>query len=66
MKMLGRLGWRGQCSCCNGPKDQKSIRAEEKRDWKREIQLEKARVSPIVRAHMANVVVGGTAIRSSP
>ena len=29
-KMLGRLGWRGQCSCCNGPKDTKAIRAEEK------------------------------------
>lgn len=31
--MLGRLGWRGQCSCCNGPKDTKAIRAEEKRGW---------------------------------
>ena len=29
-KMLGRLGWRGQCSCCNGPKPKKAIRAEEK------------------------------------
>lgn len=29
-KLLGRLGWRGQCSCCNGPKDVKAVRAEEK------------------------------------
>lgn len=35
-KMLGRLGWRGQCSCCNGPKDPKAIRAEEKRNWRKE------------------------------
>lgn len=36
MKLLGRLGWRGQCSCCNGPQDRKAIRAEETRDWRRE------------------------------
>lgn len=34
-KMLGRLGWRGQCSCCNGPKDVKAIRAEEKVQFRR-------------------------------
>lgn len=39
MKMLGRLGWRGQCSCCNGPKPKKSIRAEEKRHWRRELRV---------------------------
>lgn len=32
-KMLGRLGWHGQCSCCNGPGWEK--RAEE-REWRRE------------------------------
>lgn len=37
--MLGRLGWRGQCSCCNGPKDPKAVRAEEKRRWQREVGL---------------------------
>jgi hypothetical protein len=35
-KMLGKLGWRGQCSCCNGPKDKKAIRREEKRLWQKE------------------------------
>lgn len=30
MKMLGKLGWRRQCSCCNYPKDNKAIRKEEK------------------------------------
>lgn len=35
-KMLGRLGWRGQCSCCNGLKGKKAIRAEEKRRWRRD------------------------------
>jgi hypothetical protein len=29
-KMLGKLGWRGQCSCCNAPKDKKAIKQEEK------------------------------------
>ena len=37
VKMLGRLGWRGQCSCCNGPRGKKAIRAEEKRHWRREV-----------------------------
>lgn len=36
MKMLGKLGWRGQCSCCNGPRSKKAIRAEEKRRWRAE------------------------------
>ncbi len=34
-KLLGRLGWHGQCSCCNGPKPRKSVRAEEKLAWRR-------------------------------
>ena len=38
--MLGRLGWRGQCSCCNGPKAPKAIRSEEKRWWQREAAAE--------------------------
>ena len=32
-RMLGRLGWHGQCSCCNGPADDA---ARECRDWQRE------------------------------
>jgi len=39
MKMLGRLGWKGQCSCCNGPK---WVKAEEKRQWRAEAELEQA------------------------
>lgn len=34
--MLGRLGWRGQCSCCNAPRDKRSVRFEEKRQWQAE------------------------------
>jgi hypothetical protein len=34
MKMLGRLGWRGQCSCCNGPRSKRQLKAEEKRRWR--------------------------------
>lgn len=32
-RMLGRLGWHGQCACCNGPACDK--RAED-RAWRRE------------------------------
>ena len=39
-KLLGKLGWRGQCSCCNGPKDKKAIRHEEDRFWRREMEEE--------------------------
>jgi hypothetical protein len=38
-KMLGKLGWRGQCSCCNGPRGKDQIRSEEKRLWRREWRL---------------------------
>lgn len=31
-KMLGALGWRGQCSCCNGSRTKHQIRQEEKRE----------------------------------
>lgn len=30
--MFGRLGWRGQCSCCDGPRGTGQLRAEEKRE----------------------------------
>lgn len=30
-RMLGRLGWHGQCGCCNGPRDEKPT---ERREWK--------------------------------
>lgn len=32
MKMLGKLGWFGQCSCCNGPRQIKHL---EKRQWRK-------------------------------
>lgn len=34
--MLGRLGWRGQCSCCNGPRSKHQIKREERRNLERE------------------------------
>jgi hypothetical protein len=46
VKMLGRLGWRGQCSCCNGPKDKKAIRAEERLAWLREAAAERRATMP--------------------
>jgi hypothetical protein len=37
MKMLGRLGWRGQCGCCNGPRGKHSIKQEEARQWHKDV-----------------------------
>ena len=34
--MLGRLGWHGQCSCCNGPDGKQEIKRQEDRAWRRE------------------------------
>jgi hypothetical protein len=45
-KMLGRLGWRGQCSCCNGPRSKNQIRAEERLAWLREAAGERSRTMP--------------------
>ncbi len=39
-KLLRKLGWRGQCSCCNSPKDKKAIRQEEQKEWKDETIFE--------------------------
>jgi hypothetical protein len=36
MKMLGRLGWFGQCSCCNGPRGKREMKRLEERQWRRE------------------------------
>ena len=33
MKMLGRLGWFGQCSCCNGPRSKRQMKRYERRQW---------------------------------
>lgn len=33
-KMVGRLGWHGQCSCCCGPDDPSTVKAQEKREWR--------------------------------
>jgi hypothetical protein len=35
-KMLGRLGWRGQCACCNRARPKRNIKREEKNLWQRE------------------------------
>jgi hypothetical protein len=45
-KMLGRLGWRGQCACCNGPRYRKQIRAEERLGWLREAAADRVRTMP--------------------
>ena len=37
MKMIGKLGWRGQCSCCN---DKADMKAAEKHAWQREAEEE--------------------------
>jgi hypothetical protein len=34
--MLGRLGWHGQCSCCNAPRSKRQTKAEEERLWRSE------------------------------
>ena len=34
-RMIGKLGWKGQCSCCNGNKD---VKAEEKHLFNKEVQ----------------------------
>lgn len=40
-KLMGRLGWRGQCSCCSGPRGHDQIRAEEKRETRQEAERER-------------------------
>jgi len=36
MRMLGKLGWHGQCSCCNGPRSKHQIKRKEKKEWQNE------------------------------
>jgi len=40
MKMLGKLGWHGQCSCCSGPSARETIKAQEERQWRAELEDE--------------------------
>lgn len=42
MRMFGKLGWHGQCSCCNENEGKKAVKAEEERDWRRELAEEEA------------------------
>lgn len=39
-KLLGRLGWRGQCACCDGPKGKRQIKREEEAQWRAEYERE--------------------------
>lgn len=39
-KMLGRLGWYGQCACCNTNMDKSSLRLVEERQWRAELEME--------------------------
>lgn len=35
-KMMGRLGWRGQCSCCSSPRGHDQVRVYETAQWLRD------------------------------
>lgn len=35
-RLMGRSGWHGQCSCCNGPRTRDSIRRYETAQWLRD------------------------------
>lgn len=38
-KMYGKLGWYGQCKCCDGNADKRTTRARETRQWHDEYML---------------------------
>lgn len=35
-RMMGRLGWHGQCACCCGNRGKESVRAQERVEVRRE------------------------------
>lgn len=38
MKLLGRLGWYGQCACCSGPASKRQIKRREARLWRKDME----------------------------
>lgn len=40
MKMLGKLGWHGQCDCCCGKNGNKEIKRQEEIAWRREYEMD--------------------------
>ena len=45
-KLIGRLGWHGQCACCSGPAGKDTIRAQEERAWRAEAAADMAPECP--------------------
>lgn len=45
MKMIGKLGWHGQCACCCGKDGNQEIKRQEERQWRKEAddEIEDAR-----------------------
>jgi hypothetical protein len=39
VKLLGRLGWHGQCACCCGNDDKRAVKRQEDRAWRREFEV---------------------------
>lgn len=39
-RMYGRLGWHGQCSCCNSNREKRAVKAGEERQWRAEAEEE--------------------------
>lgn len=33
-RLFGKLGWYGQCSCCNCKRDKRAVKAIEEREWR--------------------------------
>ena len=40
MKMMGELGWEGQCGCCCGRDTNKQVRLKENIFWRKEYDAE--------------------------
>jgi hypothetical protein len=39
-RMYGKLGWYGQCKCCDGNADKGTVRAREESQWRMEAEEE--------------------------
>ena len=44
-RMYGKLGWYGQCGCCNDNKDKGGVKGDEERQWRAEAAAEAAQES---------------------
>jgi len=59
VKMLGRLGWRGQCACrdCTGPRTRRQVKAKERREVRAEAVEEHRMVTDLSDDALAEVWV---------